>query len=417
VHYSGPSGKVIPIEINATVVGTGPLRRILTLCRDITDRLETERVLQNSQKLESLGILAGGIAHDFNNLLTGIFGYIDLAKTGLAKDSKAFSHINNALAVFERARALTRQLLTFSRGGSPSTKTVSISRILTDVVGFALSGSNVNAHFSLSDSLWSCNVDEHQVGQVIDNIVINARQAMPLGGSITLAARNIGEGEPVPPPLVPGRYVRISIADTGIGIPAEILPRIFDPFFTTKQQGSGLGLATAYSIVRKHNGHISAESQPGKGTTFTLFLPAALQETNETVVRETQECCGKGRRVLIMDDERFILDIGSTLLGMMGCETAAASTAEEAVRLFREATDSGIPFHLVILDLTIPGGEGGMETLRHLREIDPEIKAIASSGHSFDPIMADPSRYGFSAGLAKPYIKDEFRAIVVGLLK
>jgi PAS domain S-box-containing protein len=418
VRYSLSSGRVTPVEINATVIGEAGSRRILTLCRDISDRLAAERIMQNSQKLESLGVLAGGIAHDFNNLLTGIFGYIELIRMSLPQESKNQHTIDSMTTVFNRARALTQQLLTFSKGGTPAMAPVSLGRILTETAGFALSGSNVKAVFRVPDTLWPCKADEHQISQVIDNVVINARQAMPLGGTVTVTAENIGREDAVPPPLARGNYVRISISDTGIGIAPDILPRIFDPFFTTKQMGSGLGLATAYSIIKKHGGHIYADSETGRGTTFVLYLPAAPSESPAHAARSGFACDtrGKGFRILLMDDETFIHDIGRKFSEQMGIDIRCASDGKEAVSLYKKAYEVNQPFSVVILDLTVPGGMGGEQSILELKAIDPAVKAIASSGHSNDPILSDPAKFGFRARLNKPYLFNEFVQTVTGLL-
>lgn len=416
VHYMDLSGRITPIELNATVVGEGESLRILTLCRDISNRLQTEHMLQNVQRLESLGVLAGGIAHDFNNLLTGIFGYIEMARFDIPEGSAARENINRATSVFNRARELTRQLLTFSKGSAPVKKAVEVSSLLKETAKFALSGSNVSAEFDIPEHIWNFNADAHQISQVIDNVIINARQAMPLGGVISFRARNINADEPVPLPLTNGNYVRITISDTGIGIPPEIVPSIFDPFFTTKQQGSGLGLATAYSIIRKHGGHIFAESTPGKGTQLTLYIPAVMGQPEGQMLASKRKMLKRGYRVLVMDDEEFILDISSEFLKNLGCFPECAADGREALDMFRNAISEGSPYDLVILDLTIPGSMGGGKVLKELQTIDPDVKAIASSGYSEDQIMANPSEYGFAGKLNKPYLLDDFAAVVIDIL-
>jgi PAS domain S-box-containing protein len=416
IMYAGPGGLLCPIEINATVVRTGDTLKIVTLCRDISGRKQSEEMVRNAQKLESLGILAGGIAHDFNNLLTGIFGFIDIARLTIPEGNPARENIEQAITVFNRAKSLTQQLLTFSKGGAPVKKSVSIVTLLRETVQFDLSGSNIRPTLDTVEDLWPCDVDIHQIGQVLDNIVINARQAMPLGGELVIAARNAGESDQVPQPLKPGRYVRISVRDFGIGIPSEILPRIFDPFFTTKQQGSGLGLATAYSIVKKHNGHIFVESEPGKGSTFTVFLPAAVEtgpcrdETQRVVLQ-------KGKyAVLLVDDQPFILETGSIYLEEMGCVAATASNGMQALAHYQKAMQDRQPFDLVILDLTLPGDMGGAAIMRELLKVDPTVKAIVSSGYSDDPIMASPQKFGFTGKLPKPYLREHFQNIVGAIL-
>jgi CheY-like chemotaxis protein len=371
-------------------------------------------VLQNTQKLEALGVLAGGIAHDFNNLLAGIFGYLDMARECLldGSNAQAGESLEKAGSVFNRAKALTQQLLTFSKGGTPVKKKISINSVLRDMVQFSLSGSSLKAVFDISDDLWICEADVHQIGQVIDNIIINARQAMPLGGEILITARNVSELQNVPQPLTQGRYITIAIKDCGIGIPQEIISRIFDPFFTTKQQGSGLGLATTYSIIKKHGGHIFVESTPGKGSTFTIYLPALPNEIItvtkvSNVLPKISNCS-----ILIMDDEEFIRDIAAIALEELGCDLESVSNAAEAIDCFEKRQSEGKQFDLLILDLTIPGGMGGLGVLQELLKINPTLKAIASSGYSDDPVMANPLKFGFKGKLAKPYLKTALQEIV-----
>ena len=388
--------------------------------RDITERKQAEEAqqkldqqIQQVEKLESLGILAGGIAHDFNNLLTGIFGYIDVARlynTSGAADKVAMN-LSKALDVFNRARSLTQQLLTFSKGGTPVKKALSLSPLLTSTTNFVLSGSNVSARFSFPDDLWPCEVDENQFGQVIDNIVINARQAMPTGGTLIIIAENIGEGRPVPAPLSPGNYVRISIRDFGIGIARDHLPHIFDPFFTTKQEGSGLGLATAYSIVRKHEGFIEVESELGIGTTFHIYLPALPSAVVQTATAGIKKHRGQGA-VLVMDDEDFVRDVSGQLLKSMGYSVDFAASGTEAVERYAKAFFSPTPYALVILDLTIRGGMGGKETVRELLKINPSVAAIAASGYSQDPVMTDPQVFGFKDKIRKPFTKEELGEVL-----
>jgi PAS domain S-box-containing protein len=396
--------------------------------RDITERKQAEEAqqkleqqIQQVEKLESIGILAGGIAHDFNNLLTGIFGYIDVARlyNSSGASDKVTMNLSKALDVFNRARALTQQLLTFSKGGSPVKKTLSLSPLLTSTANFVLSGSNVSARFSFSNGLWPCEVDENQLGQVIDNIIINARQAMPTGGSIVVTAENIPESQPVPAPLVPGSYVRISIRDFGTGISKEHLPHIFDPFFTTKQEGSGLGLATAYSIIRKHGGIIEAESELGIGSTFRIYLPALPSAAAESLSTGIKKHRGQGV-VLVMDDEEFIRDVAMELVKTMGYSAEPAKNGEEAVAKYKKAFSSPAPYALVILDLTVPGGMGGKDTVQELLKINPSVAAIASSGYSHDPVMTDPQAFGFKDKIRKPFTKEELGEVlerVTGTLK
>ncbi len=393
---------------------------IVLVFRDITEKKKTDMLLQNSQKLESLGVLAGGIAHDFNNLLSGIFGYLELIQIQIKKENfiKIEEALNKAMQVFGRTKALTQQLLTFARGGEPHKKTIQISRMLKSNTEFVLSGTKVTSRYEIQEDLWLCHADEYQIAQVLDNLIINAVQAMPEGGGIFIKAANYshsgGENSVL---LSQGKYICLTIRDEGQGIPVDKLSRIFDPFYTTKPSGTGLGLATSYSIIRKHGGAITVESEPGQGSTFTLYIPAA--ENNATISHDTrsEETPFPGGKILIMDDEDFMRHTASEILESMGMTCEIASDGNEAVSKYIEAYKSGSPFTAVILDLTVKGGAGGREALDQLKQFDPGITAIASSGYSADPIMADPEKFGFSDRLIKPYRVGELLSVLNRLLK
>ncbi|MBA7519214.1 Sensor kinase CckA [subsurface metagenome] len=369
---------------------------------DITERRMMEEELLKAQKLESVGFLAGGIAHDFNNILTSILGNIEIAKMGLYQDNKITERLTKAEKATLQAKNLTQQLLTFSKGGVPVKKVVSVSELLRESANFALRGSNVRVKFSSPDNLWSVEVDEGQVSQVISNLIINADQAMPKGGIIELFAENVTAAAEDSLPLKNGKYVKISIKDHGTGISEEHLPKIFDPFFTTKKKGSGLGLATSYSIVKKHGGCITAESQLGAGTTFSIYVPATKKKIPEQGYSKERILFGKGR-VLVMDDEEPIRELVAQMLSHCGYEVTTVKDGVEAMELYKKERDNGRPFDVVIMDLTIPGGMGGKEATQRLLEIDPGVKVIVSSGYSNDPIMADYKKYGFCGVIAKPY--------------
>ena len=363
--------------------------------------------LQKMNKLESVGILAGGIAHDFNNILAAILGNISLARLGIdPENEKLLKRLTDAEQAVMRARDLTYQLLTFSRSGTPVKKTMGVQKVLRESAKFALTGSGVKCQFSLAPDLFLVDIDEGQIGQVINNLVINAQQAMPAGGGITIAAGNAVFGSVTAEHgvfLDPGSYVRISIRDNGAGIAPEHTGKIFDPYFTTNQKGSGLGLATSYSIIKNHEGHIAVESKPGFGTTFYVYLRASDEQPGTG-----RRIADRGRpavrtRVLHMDDEEMILQITKDMLENLGYEVETAADGNETVRKYVEARNSGVPFDIVILDITIPGGMGGKETILRLLEIDPAVKAIVSSGYSNDPVMAMFGQYGFAGVIAKPY--------------
>ncbi|MEI6972089.1 MAG: ATP-binding protein, partial [bacterium] len=387
--------------------------------RDITERIKLSEAMQRAQKLESIGVLAGGIAHDFNNLLGGVFGYMDLARESLAEKNQqaAQAMLANAMFVFERARALTQQLLTFSKGGVPVRKTTSLEPMIRTSTRFALSGSNLTGGFSIAPDLWPCDCDTNQIGQVIDNIVINAIQATPSGGRIDVTAENVRFSADSPAPRRQGdRFVRISFRDYGIGIPGSILEKIFDPFFTTKEKGHGLGLATSYSIVNRHGGWIDVESQPGKVTVFHVYLPASAAAVDSALKTGTTARHSGHGTVLIMDDEAFVRDLLCEFLRGMGYDVLRAEDGAQAVDIVRGAPREGRKISLSILDLTVPGGMGGQEAAARIREIEPGAMIVASSGYSDDPIMADPGKAGFDGSLSKPYVAGDVGVVMEQLL-
>jgi len=378
---------------------------VVLVFRDTTEKQKLLEIAQNTQKLESLGVLAGGIAHDFNNLMGGIFGCLDMAKEE-TKEEKVITYLSQALQTIDRARALTRQLLTFSKGGAPIPATDHLFPFIEETVKFALSGSNVSPRFSIPEDLWLCNFDKNQIGQVIDNLVINAQQAMPSGGVIEISACNVTFGEKEHPVLQRGRYVKISITDTGIGIPKELLPKIFDPFFTTKTKGHGLGLATCFSIISRHEGYISVESELGKGTAFSIYLPASDKAAPSKTAESDTLHHGSGP-FLIMDDEEVMRDILKGMLTNLGYTVLCANDGKEAVSLFLQETKAGRHIRGILFDLTVPGGMGGKEAIEEIRKISNEVPAFVSSGYADDPVMNCPKDFGFTASICKPYNKKE----------
>jgi signal transduction histidine kinase/CheY-like chemotaxis protein len=382
----------------------------------LIQRKNHEEELIRARKIESLGILAGGIAHDFNNLLTIIYGNLSLAKLTADRDSQNYVLLTEAEKASLNAKNLTRQLLTFSKGGAPIKTTASVENLLRDTVNFVLSGSNVRAVFSIPENLRVAHIDEGQISQVIHNLVINSRQAMPEGGTITVNAENITLTADDTPGPCEGNYIKIEIIDEGSGIPEEIRTKIFDPYFTTKDTGSGLGLAVCYSIVKNHGGHISVQSGNEKGTIFTLHLPAAEDHVTNQEKRTGNIFTGSGK-ILVMDDDPSVLKITQLILEYIGYEAVGSCHGEETVSLYREAAQSDKPFDAVIMDLTIPGKMGGARTIQKLREIDPGITAIVASGYSNDPIMARYGEYGFAAVLAKPYRREELGEVLDRVLK
>ena len=359
-------------------------------------------------------MLAGGIAHDFNNLLTVILGNLGLAAMDKRVMAAAGEYISEAESGAQRAKDITQQLLTFAKGGDPVRTSVRLPEVVKEAANFALHGSKVRVDFDYPPNLPPGDVDAGQISRVVHNLVINAVQAMPDGGviSIALAAATLGAGEVDALPA--GGYLRLTITDTGKGIPPENLTRIFDPYFSTKAQAgnSGLGLATVRSIIKKHNGHIEVESRLGQGTTFRIWVPAARQEISR-VASVTPWTQGRGTaRVLVMDDEDVIRRVAGRMLSLAGHEAVFAGDGAEAIRTYTAMRQSGHAFDLVIFDLTVPGGMGGKDALQELLKTDPNIRAIASSGYSSDPVMANPRSYGFCASLPKPYdIPDLMKAV------
>jgi signal transduction histidine kinase/CheY-like chemotaxis protein len=405
VHqHNDRNGNVIFVETKSYPLkdASGNVTSAIEIVNNITDRHLLEEQLFRAQKLESVGLLAGGIAHDFNNLLQGVFGNVSLAKLFTDKDGKAYRALEEAEKAFDLSRNLTKQLLTFSKGGEPVKKVLSLSSIVQDSVKFALSGSRVDYRISIDDNLWPVEADEGQISQVMQNIVLNASDAMPEGGTVKIDVNNLLIDKEGTLPLKTGRYVLVSIEDTGSGIPEHHIRKIFDPYFTTKQKGSGLGLATSYSIIKKHNGTLDVKSRLGAGSTFFIYLPASDGKASFERARGSSPLTGKGK-ILVMDDEKIIITVVSIMLETLGYDVDSAGDGKEAVEKFSNALKAGRPFDAVILDLTVRGGMGGKETIMKLIEIDPSARAIVSSGYSDDPILANYSDYGFKATLSKPY--------------
>jgi PAS domain S-box-containing protein len=382
--------------------GQGRITGCVLVFSDITNQVRLERELQKNQRMESIALLSGGIAHDFNNILTGILGNISLARNRCEPQDQLSGILKSAEKAAMRARDLTQQLLTFSKGGVPVKTRTSLHDLIRESSGFILSGSNCRCQLSVPTDLWSVEVDEGQISQVINNLLINATQAMKRGGRIEIRAENTELGAEPAIPLEPGFYVKIAVADTGPGIPPEHLARIFDPYFTTKKSGSGLGLATTYSIVKNHDGHILVDSEPGEGTTFTFFLPALPSASVQIQEPEQKLYHGKGR-ILLMDDEQMIRQIAGDMLTHLGYEVAFASDGEEAIRLFEEAESWENPYDVIIADLTVPGGLGARELVERLRPRYPHLKCIVTSGYTNNPVLLNPAEYGFLGTIQKPY--------------
>ncbi|MEE8125630.1 MAG: PAS domain S-box protein [Nitrospirales bacterium] len=383
----------------------GHLLGTVIVFRDITDQCRQQAEQQRIGKLNSLGILAGGLAHDFNNLLTTILGNVFVAKLRMVPQDPLAQNLEQAENACLRAKELTQQLLTFAKGGAPIKSSIVLGDLLRKSTIFALSGSSISCHFDIPNDLWPLDADANQLRQVIQNITINARQAMPQGGHFTVRVENIAiqTSHDLPSPtLTPGKFLKIAFEDQGTGIADQDLPNIFDPYFTTKTSASGLGLATAHSIIQQHQGHISVTSEVEKGTTFTVYLPSSYVAPKF----DTQALAAipKGRgRILVMDDELSIRRMVQDALTQFGYEVTSAQDGQDAIDLFAEALAIGRKFEVVLLDITVPGAMGGKEAIQHLKNLDPQVKAVVTSGYSDDPIMSDFQAYGFQGILVKPY--------------
>ncbi len=383
--------------------------------RDVTIREQMQDEVLKLRKLESVGRLAGGIAHDFNNLLTGIMGNIELSTFQLAPEQKnILENLTKAFNASRRAADLTQRLLTFAKGGEPIKSAAAIDEIIKDSAEFPLLGSKISLSLSLPENLWDAEVDAGQISQVIQNLVINSVQAMPDGGTIFINCKNIDANSPelTGLPLKPGPYIKISVRDQGCGIDPELHEKIFDPFFTTKSEGSGLGLSVIHSIIKKHNGYISIQSQPDLFTKFNIFLPALgiISEKPQKTINKTEPPVVTSR-ILVMDDEKLVREILADILTTVGYEVVTVSDGQQALEIYQQQK-----FAAVIMDLTIPGSMGGRETIEFLKDFDPQVKAIVSSGYANDPIIFEYEKYGFCGFLNKPYIVEDLLKLLKRVL-
>lgn len=411
-HVGGSSYFNVCVPFSSVIDG---LVGIVAVALDITERKRAEEALKNMQKLDSLGVLAGGIAHDFNNLMGGIFGYIDNAIEESKNDSVT-GNLKKAANTIERARALTQQLLTFAKGGAPIQKVDYLFPFVQETAAFALSGSNATCKYDIPTDLWACNYDKNQIGQVIDNIIINAQQAMPVGGTIELAARNVSFAEKEHPTLAKGDYIKISIKDCGIGIPKDLISKIFDPFFTTKLKGHGLGLATCYSIVNRHGGCIDVGSEQGKGSTFHVILPAFTESVSSVGGEAARTHKGSGT-FLIMDDEEVMRETIQDMLASLGYTVVCKENGKDAVDFFALETKQNRKIAGAIFDLTIPGGMSGTTAVEEIRKSNVEIPVFVASGYAEDQVMKNPTEYGFTASICKPFRKSELSEMLSKYLK
>lgn len=391
------------------ITSNGDTIGVVLVFRDVTDQYRLERELEKARKIESIGLLAGGIAHDFNNMLSAILGNIDLSLLDSNLEEKTRKRLEDAFKASQRARDLTRQLLTFAKGGQPIKKTSDLSEIIKDSADFILHGSDIKCRYHFADNLHLVDIDKNQFSQVIQNLIINAVQAMPAAGTIDVYCNNTDpEAISVTPLDADKQYVAVKITDQGQGISPEVIDKVFDPYFSTKSQGSGLGLSIVHSIVTRHDGHIQVDSVPGEGTSFSIYLPAAskeLESSTETAVQRMSDQL-KGK-VLVMDDEEAVRHTICLMLEEFDLQSVAAADGEEAIRIYQEHLDMGDPICLSILDLTVPGGKGGKEAADEILALDPDARIVVSSGYSQDPIMSRYRDYRFYAVLAKPFDLDE----------
>jgi PAS domain S-box-containing protein len=403
--------RLVTAEMRCILDDEGKRHGCVTVLRDITTQKKNEEELFQNEKLNSISLLAGGIAHDFNNMLTAVLGNISLARIDIDDGDKIGKKLLAAETAALQAKSLTQQLLAFSKGGTPALEVTTIDRLVEESAQFILRGSNVKCEVEKEEPLWAVDADKGQISQVVNNLIINADQAMPEGGTITLKLRNrrLRHGEV--PTLKAGEYVCIEVADHGTGIAPEDMKRIFDPYFTTKEDGNGLGLASSYSIVQSHHGAMTVESELGKGTRFSVFIPKTERSVEADAEAEQKPATqkpekvhkGKGGRILVMDDMEAMMMVAGEILNALGYEVEFSTNGEEAIETYKKAKESGNPFDAVVFDLTVPGGMGGEEASNILIEYDPDLIAIASSGYTTSNVMSDYKNSAFKAVVPKPY--------------
>ncbi|KPA17167.1 multi-sensor hybrid histidine kinase [Candidatus Magnetomorum sp. HK-1] len=407
------SGRKVPTEYSVSVINdaSGNPKYFISIGRDITERKKVEAQLQQSQKMEAIGTLAGGIAHDFNNMLGVITGNLSYALKNFKIKNELYEVLSDIQESSKQAQSLTYQLLTFSKGGTPIKKVSDINKLIKELTIFSIRGTKVNCNFKLLNDLWPAEIDEGQINQVISNLIINANQAMPNGGIITVMTENVTIQAEKELPLSNGPYIKIVVQDQGVGISKKNLSNIFEPYFTTKPKGNGLGLATTYSIIKRHDGHITVYSEMEKGTIFNIYLPASPRDVVVTYDREDAKHVGQGK-ILIMDDQESILKMVGRMINSMGYKADFAYNGSQAIEMYQEAYNSKLSYDLVILDLTIPGGMGGAKAMQELLKINSHVKAIVSSGYSIDPVMSNYKQYGFCGVIPKPYTKSQLADIL-----
>ena len=404
--------RLVSITSASLTAPKGPRQGAVLVFRDISLEREVEAQRLRRQKLETVGLLAGGIAHDFNNILTGILGGISVARLQVKDGQDPLAVLDEAEHACKSAQRLTTQLLTFAKGGAPLKRVMPIEGPVRKSAELALRGSACTLAMQVSADVWQVDADEGQLEQVINNLVLNAQQAMPDGGRVTIVVENETVREPGQIPLPQGRYVAVSVHDEGNGIAPELLSRIFDPYFTTKETGNGLGLASVHSIIRRHGGHVTVASTPGAGSHFAIYLPAA---TLEAVPAQAGQATASGpttRRILILDDDPRVRSVLGAMLNGLRQNVTVTGTSAEAFVVFQTAQGDGVPFDTAIIDLTMPGDLGGAAVVARLRGLDPAVKIVVMSGYSVEPTMSQYRELGLAGTLQKPFTMDDLRALL-----
>jgi len=411
------AGRIFDVSVVPLLQSDGSVH-MMEVIDDITERRENEHQLQRVEKIEAVGTLAGGLAHDFNNILTGLFGNIALAKARLAADHPANKALERATNSLKRATNLTGKLLTFSKGGDPIVEYVRLEDVIREVVEFDLSGSNVRFEFEPPHDIWAAEVDKAQAQQIFSNLTLNARQAMAEGGTLSIRLQNAAIEADEVGWLSTGTYLKIEVSDQGCGIPAEQVPHIFEPYFSTKQKGHGLGLATIHSIVRRHGGHTCVQSEVGRGTTFTIYLPASRNRrlARHEEMEIARDVTHFDAKILVMDDEEDIRLLTKEILTMAGCSVVTTCDGDEALKEYKRALQAGTPFDLVLLDLTIPGGMGGPRAAQEILQINNQARLVVSSGYADNSIMANYADHGFRAVVTKPFTAERLTGVVATVL-
>ncbi len=407
-HLLNHRGETTPISFLAAPIENRhrTITGVIVVFQDESLREQLTKEQIRSEKMETVGLLAGGVGHDMNNLLTAIMGNISLAiaRAGTGQATECVRDpLKSAENATNRARALSRQLLSLARGNAPVTGPVNAKRLIEETARFSLSGSNLALEIGIEDGLRSCLIDETKLSQVLNNLLVNAKQAMPGGGTVRISAENVEIGDEPGLPLSPGIYLHLEVEDTGCGVDPAYLSRIFDPYFTTKSEGTGLGLANCRAIIKQAHGHILARSEPGAGTMFEIYIPASAEET-EPAVEETAPVVYKGEgRILVMDDETLIRQIAGDILEHLGYQPDFAEDGREAIRKLQALTRESEPYAAILVDLAVPGGMGGLETQKQVEELAPDIPVIVSSGYSNDPVLVHFKEHGFAGVALKPY--------------